>query len=63
MDEFYVVPDPLPEGEPGDLIRAIAGRRAGEKVNLLVSRAGRQTVVGVNLGLMPENAASESSDE
>ncbi len=49
--------------DPGELIRSIAQRRAGETVKLLISRAGKQSVVGVSLGLMPDNGAAESADD
>lgn len=49
--------------DPGELIRTIAQRRAGEKVNLTISRAGRQSVVGVSLGLMPHNGSGEPADD
>ena len=36
LDGFYAVPDPLPEGEPGELIRTTEVRRTDELVTLRV---------------------------
>lgn len=48
--------------DPGELIRTIAQRRAGETIHLLISRSGRQSVVDVSLGVMPESAADVEDD-
>jgi S1-C subfamily serine protease len=40
--------------DPGDLIRYLARRRAGERIQLGISRSGRQQIVMVDLGLAPD---------
>ncbi|MBM3268821.1 MAG: trypsin-like peptidase domain-containing protein [Candidatus Sericytochromatia bacterium] len=48
--------------DPGELIRTLAARRAGERVQLLISRQGQTTVVPVDLGVMPINVQGGSGD-
>lgn len=48
--------------EPGELIRSLSQRRAGEHVSLLISRRGKQEKIDVELGLMPEQPFGNEPD-
>ncbi len=48
--------------DPGELIRSLARKKAGDRVSLLISRAGRQTVIPVDLGAMPGGMQGEADD-